>query len=343
MRRLAIAVALLTVWAAFGFGVNRFLESRKSNLAATRSTVAPTEEKPAVTLPGTIYVSQSGKLYRLAAGAFTEIKLPTSSGAWTQPAAAPGGNLLAVARAANSSDVFLVDPRAHTIVRKLTTNATTTRRVELNAWGFFPHVAADGTTVIFNYDGPKTGQSYQVDLAVWSGPIDGKLATRRWTTPNGYTGGDVAPMPLPGGGVVYAEYQIDNGKVLSRVATVARPGANPVYITAAADDCSAPAVSPDGSQLAVVCTSDSQAARLVLIPLVKGVPGAPTVLVDSCLCASPAWSPDGGGLLYLAPADATGHFQLWWLDKASAAKRAAPTQVTSRLDLEATSPPAWVP
>ncbi|HEY2596468.1 MAG TPA: hypothetical protein VGK33_21460, partial [Chloroflexota bacterium] len=70
---------------------------------------------------------------------------------------------------------------------------------------------------------------------------------------------------------------------------------------------------------------------------------APQVLVPSCLCASPAWSADGAGLLYLAPADATGHFQLWWVNHADTSTPSAAKQVTNHLDLDATSAPAWAP
>jgi hypothetical protein len=45
----------------------------------------------------------------------------------------------------------------------------------------------------------------------------------------------------------------------------------------------------------------------------------------------------------MAPADPTGHFQLWWLNHADTSTPAAPKQVTSHLDLDATSAPAWAP
>jgi hypothetical protein len=51
--------------------------------------------------------------------------------------------------------------------------------------------------------------------------------------------------------------------------------------------------------------------------------------------------PGGTSLLYLAPDDSTGHFQLWWLDNATAATPAPPKLVTSHLDFDATSAPAW--
>lgn len=338
-----MAVTLVVLWASFGFGVYHFLESRRSNLGTAVSAAAPTEERPSYQLPGSIYVSQGGHLYRYANGQFTDLGLPTTDRSWIEPAAGPDGDLLVVARFSEWSDVFLVNGQTGAIVKQLTSNATKTSHVELNAWSFWPHLAADGHTVISGWDGPKTGFSYEVDFAVWGGPVSGRLDTTRWTTPDGYTGGDVSPVPLPGGGVLYAKYALTNDNtIVSRLAMVARPDAMPTYLTTAAEDCNAPAVSPDGSELAMVCTSDTQSARLVIMSLTNGIPGPEKVLVDNCLCASPTFSPDGHDLLYYAPVDDSGHFELWWLKNATATIPAAPVSVTSHLDLDATSPPAWL-
>jgi Tol biopolymer transport system component len=343
LRRLTLIVVLLVAWAGFGYGVNRLLDSRKSSLTQQTAALTPPEQTIALNVPGTIWVSQAGHLYRLHSGQFTDMHMPTARGSWIQPSLVPGGKLLVVARADAFSDIYMIDATTGAVLQQLTSNATKNGHVELNQWSYWPHLSIDGTSVIFNYDGPKTG-SFEVDFAVWSGPLAGKLESTRWTTPNGYTGGDVAPAPLPGGGVVYASYGLNSAEqIVSRIATVSRPGAAPVYLTSDADDCNAPAVSPDGSELAVICTSDTQSARLEVIPLVKGVPGTPRVLVDGCLCASPAWSPDGSALLYLAPADTTGHFQLWWMTNVKAAAPTAPQLVTNKLDLDATSAPAWAP
>lgn len=339
MRRLALVAVVFIAWAAFGLGINRLLNSHKSTLTASHPVVAPTQETPIFSLPGSIYVSQGGHMYRLRGGQFVDMKLPPGAGDWMQPALAGNGRLLLVARAAEYSNVYLWDPAAP--LKQLTDNATKTRKVEDNAWAYWPHLAADGSTVVLGYDGPKVG-TFEVHFAVWSGPITGKLESRQWTTPSTYTGGDVSPVTLPNGGVVYASYFINSTEqIVSRVAMVSRPGAAPVFLTDAADDCNAPAVSPDGTQLAVICTSDTQTARLEVMTLTGGVPGPARVLVGSCLCASPQWSPDGTSLLYLAPADTTGHFQLWWIDRAASPTPAATKQVTSHLDLDATSAPAW--
>jgi Tol biopolymer transport system component len=114
-------------------------------------------------------------------------------------------------------------------------------------------------------------------------------------------------------------------------------------LTAAADDCSSPALSPDGTQLAMVCAGGSglQSTRLEVASLIGTKLGVPRVLVSNCLCASPAWAPDGSGLVYYAPADVSGHFELWWIAGAGGPLPKSPKQVTQTLDLDATSPPAW--
>ena len=343
MRRLAAVLVILLAWAAFGFGVNRFLDSRKSRLAARHVAVSPTHEKPRFSLPGVIYVSQAGRLYRLQGGTFEVLPLPAADGAWMQPAAAGPGRLLLVARAEEYSDVYLVDAASGQVVRRLTNNVTPhPSHVELNAWSFWPHLATDGATVVSAYDGPKTGTTYEVHFAVWSGALAGNVERTQWTAPTLYTGGDVSPVPTPSGGVVYTSYALDaRSQIVSRIAFVSRPGATPVYLTAQADDCGQPALSADGTHLAVICTADRQTDHLEVIPLTATGPAPPVVVVASCLCASPAWSPDGSSLLYLAPRDATGHFQLWWVDRAATPAPAPPRAITQDLDLDATSAPAW--
>ena len=116
-----------------------------------------------------------------------------------------------------------------------------------------------------------------------------------------------------------------------------------MYLTDATEDCAQPAVSPGGTMVAMVCTNGTglQSTSLDVAPLQGTTLGTPQVLVANCLCSAPAWAPDGSGLAYLAPADATGHFQLWWIAGAGTAAAKAPRQVTTQLDFDATSPPAW--
>lgn len=340
MRRLLTIIVLLALMGAFAFGVNRFFALRKAHVAAAST---PTVSKPAFVLPGTIYVAQQGVMYRLNKGTFTALHLP-GSGTWMQPAIVPGtNNIVAVLRTAAYSDVYLIDGVRGAVVSQLSHNATSSSTIQLNHWMFWPRVSADGQTLYVSYDAPKSSQSYEIEFAVWAGPLAGNIAAKQWTDPFSYTGGDVSPVPLPAGGLLYSKYEIDGGNVFTRVAIETRARADPLYLTEATDDCGQPALSPDGTQLAMVCIGGTglQSTRLEVVPLTGNKLGAPRTVVDSCLCSSPQWSPDGKSLVYYAPADATGHFQLWWIDGAAGLTPKPPKPVTQNLDLDATSPAAW--
>ncbi len=338
MRRALTIVVLLALMGGFAYGVNRFLASRQHAIV---NASTPTATHPAFSLPGTVYLAQNGVMYRLHGGTFTRMNLP-GGGQWMQPALVPGGsNLLAVLRTAAYSEVFLIDADGN-ILRQLSHNQTSSKTIQLNHWMFWPHVAADGTTFYVSYDSPKSLSSYQIAFAVWRGSLTGALVATQVTDPFGYTGGDVEATPLANGDVLYAKYQINNGQVYSRIAIQTKPLATPVYLTSATDDCGEPAVSPDGTHVAMVCTGGTglQSTRLEVASLQGTTLGTPAVLVNHCLCASPAWSPDSASLVYYNPVDATGHFQLWWLPAAATAPQ-APRAMTQTLDFDATSPPAW--
>lgn len=343
MSRRILVPIMLVLMAAFAFGINRFLASRQAHLA---QAAAPETIKPAIALPGTMYLAAHGDLYRFDHGVFTDLHMPASTGTWLQPAVVPGSqNLVAVARQDAFSDVYLVNGSTGQVLRQLSHNATSSSTIQLNHWMFWPRVAADGNTVYVSYDAPKSPQSYEIELAVWKGTLNGSLAATQVTSPFSYTGGDTEAVPLASGGLLYAKYQIDGGNVFSRIAMQTTALREPASLSDATADCSQPAVSPDGTMLAMVCTNGTglQSTALVIAPLQGSTLGAPQTLVSNCLCAAPSWAPDGSGLSYLAPADATGHFQLWWIDGAAGTAPKAPLQVTSKLDLDATSPPAWAP
>src|SRR5436305_7116187 len=174
-------------------------------------------------------------------------------------------------------------------------------------------------------------------------------------------------MSLPGGGIPFVRHSIEaSTAVTSQIYYQSRPFAIPKALTSEADDCSQPALSPDGTQLAMICTGGKQTAKLEVAPFTGNALGPAKVLLDGRLYAAPAWSPDGKALAYFAPAGAAGHFQLWYLalpDLAPSASASAtpsagatssvqaspspaptapvPIQVTQGVDLSATSPPAW--
>lgn len=360
LRRIA-TILFVPVMLAFGSGVYLYLGTLKSKVVQERPQ-KPTATKPKFQLPGTMFVVQEGRLFKLNAGNFIEIGPP---GDWSQPTLTPDHTkLVAVLRAGYASDLYLLDLDGH-VLKRMTKNDS--KYVEYNHWAFYPHVSPDGANVLYGFDSPKQNG---VDLAIWSMPLNGaQYQARRWTDPYYYTGGDVTPIPLASGGLLFVRHSIDPSTAVhsqiyyqSRALALAKP------LTAAADDCSQAALSPDGTQLAMVCSHGKQSAALEIAPFNGTALGPARVLLDGGLYASPAWSPDGKALAYFAPQGLTGHFQLWYLalpvaptpspsisaspsasTSAKASSTVAPTptpaptpvQVTEGVDLSAPSPPVW--
>ena len=328
-------VRVLVTWLAmilFGFATYLTLGQVHGPGVGRKPPAPLPSSKPAVILPGVIYLASQGTLFRFETGAFTQVG---TAGGWTQPVLTPdGGHLVAVKRAGNVSDLYELGLDG-SVQKQLTRNVSSV--VEVNHWAFYPRFSPDGSQLFFSTDKPKV-YDYRVDLAVWSMPAAGG-AQRQWTAPNYYTGGDVQPVPLAGGGLIYTKYAIDaGGESVSSIDLAPRALAASTSLTAPADRCAQPALSPDGSQLAMVCMNGARDAQLVVAPFDGKALGPRTVLVEGTLATAPAWAPDGSGLAYLAPGadDAGGRFQLWW-----ARPGAAPVQVTRGADLDALSPPAW--
>lgn len=346
MRRTLGVILLLALMGGFGFGVNRLIASRKARIQTEAGVAAPTTTRPSLILPGTLYLVQHGDIYSLSGGYFTDLHLPVTSGSWMQPAIVPGTHrIVAVLRADEFSDVYLMNGDG-TGVERLSNNATTkVLDVWLNHWMFWPRVGADGSTFYVSYDEPKDSSTYAVDFAIWTGSLTGKLTSHQLSAPYYYTGGDVEPTPLAGGGILFSEYVVGSGNVYSLVSVLTKPLGNPTYITSATDDCGQPALSPDGTHLAMVCVGGTglQSTRLEVASLNGTTLGTPRVLVNNCLCSAPSWAPDGSGLTYYAPADSSGHFELWWISGAGGTSPHTPQEVTTNLDFDATSPPAWSP
>ena len=355
MKRTAVVVfiALVPLMALFGVGVYNALGASKTRAPSTPKPV--TKSRTLVPVPGAVYLSQGGSLYRLENGQFTQMQ--PGPGAWSQPALAPDGHLVAISRQTHFSDLYLLDALGHP-VRQLTKNAS--GAVEFNHWAFYPTVSPDGKTLLYSYDPKDRSNIYRVDLAIWAMPLDGSQSDARGrTTPTPYTGGDVQPLALPSGAILYTKYGIDDdGHSVSQLWLQPRPGVPGQALTDAKDDCSSPALSRDGSRLAMICTGGKQTSRLQVAPFDGQKIGAPDVLLDGALAAVPAWAPDGHGLLYVAPGGPGGRFQLWMVElQASApsptsAAGARPTSVsqaplrqprlvTNDLDLDATSAPLW--
>ncbi|HEY1455862.1 MAG TPA: hypothetical protein VGG31_05155 [Candidatus Dormibacteraeota bacterium] len=331
---LLTAIGLALAMFAFGFSVY----FAAGYLRAQRHVILRPDKTTGVALPGTMYVVQSGAIYRYVNGSFTKL---TAESGWTQPAIAPDGSqLVAVRRYTNWSDLYQMDPNGRSMTR-LTNNSSNV--VEGNHWIFYPRFSPDGSRLFYDFDPEDPYNSYRVDLAILSSPAANLGRWLEWTYPNQYTGGDVEPIPLRDGGLVYVKFSIDQQSVLhSQIWLQARAGSTGVALTDPSLDCIQPAISPDERLMSAVCRKgQAQTTELDVAAFDEQAPSlaAPSPLVTGQLVASPAFSPDGKTIAYLAPSRSQGAFQLWTIPVTGAP---APKQITTDLALDSLSAPVWV-
>ena len=331
---LLVAGGLALAMFAFGFGVY----FAAGYLKVGRGYVMRPDETSAPALPGTMYVVQGGVIYRFERGSFAAV---THDKGWMQPAASRDGKkLVAVKRSTNFSDLYQVPEDGKSPIR-LTDDSS--KVVEGNHWIFYPRFSADGAQIFYDFDPEDPYNSYRVDLTILSSPVDSFNRWTQWTNPNQYTGGDVAPVPLRHGGLVYTKFSIDPQSVLhSQIWLQAAAGSPGVALTDPSLDCLQPAVSPDEKLIAMVCRKgQTQTAELDVAAFDESAPtlATPTALVSGRLVASPVFAPDGRSIAYLAPAQSQSQFQLWTVQPSGAP---SPRQITTNLGLDAQSTPVWL-
>jgi hypothetical protein len=377
--KVLLAVGLAILMVVTGFSSYVYLGSRQSKVAvAPQKPTAPTPRTQGFVLPGTVYLAQAGALYSFSAGRFHQL---TAEAGWTQPALHPdGSHLIAVKRSPSFSDVYVLTAYGG-ITAQLTSNAASARNAwdpGANAWSFYPRLSPDQRTLWMSYDGPKiVGANYfDVDMAVWAVPVGAPIRQgRAWTNPNSYTGGDIQPVPVPGG-IIYTKFTYDeNGNRVGQLWFTNRAGSAGRALTSTAVGCIEPSLSPDGNTIAMVCTYQKQVSYLTTASWNGSSLGALHTWIGDQLVAEPIWAPDGSGIAYLAPGGPAAPFQLWFLPKnaynppppspvptptptpggphngpipiptpspAPVAPAVRPIQVTSNLGFDASSPLAWL-
>jgi len=332
--RWAIGAGLVLAMLAIGIGVYHVAGALKGG--------APVVHRPnqisAPPLAGTMYVVQAGAIYRFHHGSFTQI---TAEAGWTQPSAAPDDQLVAVRRQGNYSDLYLLSSSGKTVAQL--THDSSSAAAEENHWAFYPRFSPDGQTLFYAFDPKDPFNSYRVDLAIFASRIDSRSRTILWTHPNEFTGGDVNPLPMRGGALIYTKYSIDDSfQVHSQIWVQKRAGSAGQALTSPELGCGQPAVSNDEKMLAMVCSKGSnQSVELDVASLdaTSLTLGSPATLVSGQLLASPAFSPDGKTIAYLAPSRPGGNFQLWTVGSSGPA---SVRNITTDLGLDSTSAPVWI-
>ncbi|MFZ0215649.1 MAG: hypothetical protein WAM30_06855 [Candidatus Dormiibacterota bacterium] len=355
-RRLLV-VPLVLLMGGFGVGVY-FLWASRSHSDGHHPISAKTAPKVArFVLPGTVIVEQDGNLYRLHGGTFTRL---TTSGDWTQPTITPDHqHLIAVKRAYNFSDLYELDLNGN-VQRQLTNDAAST--VPLNQWAFYPRVSQNGT-LYYTFDQKEFAgctDCYAIDFSIYSMPLGGPQSyANRWTDPyndpdnptnqNQGTGGSLQAVPLPSGGLLFSRFmQNDQAQILSQLWSLQQPMTNGTALTQPTQSCYAPALSPDGSRVAMICTAPSGTTTDLVVASLQGTTlGPASVVASGPQLASPTWSPDGKSLLYIATVPPAQQFQLFLLDvptPGAATPTPAPTPTpTARRHGKATPKPAPTP
>jgi hypothetical protein len=319
--RFLLAGGLAILMLVTGVTSYLYMGTRQSRIATPiQKPVTVTPKPQAFTLPGTLYLAQSGAIYSFSAGRFHQL---TAEDGWMQPAVIPDGSgLIAVKRSPMFSDVYSMT-RLGQVTAQLTNNQAAPRDrwdPGANAWAFYPRLSPDGRTLWLSYDGPKYvnygDPIYEVDLAVWAVPPGAPMRqARMWTDSNGYTGGDVQPLPLPGGAIIYTKYSYDDSyNRVGQLWYTNRARSAGRALTPQWASCQQPSISPDGGTIAMICTGGMQVSNLVIASWNGSSLGELRTIIQGQLVAQPAWAPDGSGIAYLAPGSA-GAFQLWFLPK----------------------------
>ncbi len=339
-RQFLASLATVALMALFGYGVWAVLGTLQSR---ANHVVDPVQSQALLALPGTIYLAQGGSLYSLQGLHFTRLNTPP--GNWVQVAPATGGDLLAVDKGNGYSDLYLLSPGGQ-VIRTLLQESSP--KYFDNHFVYYPRVSPNGQSLFYAWNWIDPYANYNVDFEILSGPLSSPgSSTTVWSLSNlYYQGGDVEPLPLANGSLIYVKYATDTstGAVYSQLALVTSPGAQPQYLTTPAQNCSEPALNPQGTEIAMICSNNQlQTSTLDLASWNGSSLGTLQELSSGPMAAMPTWAPNGQSLIFMNVPERALPFQLYWVPKASSAKPGAPQEVTQNLSLTATSAPVWYP
>src|SRR5256712_11764251 len=176
-------------------------------------------------------------------------------------------------------------------------------------------------------------------MSGWGMALGGTIKEgQRGTSAHGYSGGDVQPIAVKTG-MIYTKYGYGpDTKLVGQLWFTNRARAAGKPLTSASEDCRSPAVSPSGTQIAMICTYEKQVSYLVIASWNGSTLGARKAIISNQLVAQPIWAPDGSGIAYLAPGVPAGPVQLWVLPKGAYAPIPTPSRSPGASPAESPSP-----
>lgn len=277
---------------------------------------------------GTIYLGSSGRIWKLRDGKLTALTGTDRKLAY--PTATTDGAHTAVSIMGSGHAEVAVGGADFADLAPLT---TTPKDPHLASIDVKPAFSPDGQRLAFMSDRSKCC----TDEAIWEGPYR-PYKPRQVSTPPDISGGDDAPVYLPGGNalvfVAWRPVAGDTRVVRAGLQQAAVPAGKLKTLLAPSDsDLLDPAPSPDGTRLAFVRrhgeTGDAEVGNI------DGT--AASQLTSFGDVRQPVFSPDGRSLVLISQHGGT--LDLWLV---SADGKGDPTRLTWGADLDANSRPAWV-
>ncbi|MBM2809598.1 MAG: acylaminoacyl-peptidase [Chloroflexi bacterium] len=280
-------------------------------------------------VPGRILFGHAGDIWIADGGAV----FPLTNGGryWYQPDASPDGSRLAlISWGQSATDVYVMNTDGSE-VRQLTNSQA--RRLQDNAWVFFPRWSPDGQSIAFISD---RNSNYPM---LWTMRTDGSGARQLTQARSNLDAVDSFSWSPDGSQIAATRFQLNTSQI--NVIDVARP-ANSRILTNIAGGSFDPSWSPDGQHIAFVAR-DGRRTLIEVLDITSNDP--PTVLVTADSARSPRWSPNGSSIAYLALSGA--EFELFVVDLFITPEgrllAGQPIQLTSQFGVDATSGLTWVP
>lgn len=271
--------------------------------------------------------------------------------AW-QPAWSPNGTRIAyVNRGESYSDIILADAQGITL-EQLTTNESSQvsrshERIYESQWAFYPTWSPDNTdiTIVAQFGPPTGSPAFEYNLSLYTLPVAGGVRRQIYAEDNVHVGTMV--YTADSSSIIYTrtEASAEGQQQLYRLDLVA--GSNeplPGAPTLSYD----PAISSDGNWV-VFAARDEDRTDIWVLPenAASDSEPAPQRLTSLGMARSPAFSPDGQLLAFLAVPEGQNGFELWVADLSRDANGTptvgTPRQITQNMRLDVDSGLSWAP